>query len=78
MAVENTACAMPLTNVGTAGAGAAAAAADAPGNVAALGRHRLPARAGTHDARQRHVAVIALAIARRLPICIPSPLVDPH
>src|ERR1700754_1137549 len=71
---ENTFCASPLTNVGTAGAGSGAGADMAPGNVADFGGIGFAdaAPAPTTPASAT-VAVRAPAAARRLPICIRDP-----
>jgi len=66
---------MPLTNVGTAGAGAAAAAAT-PGNVAPFGG--TGAAEAPLAATTAAMAEIAPAAAKRLPLCIPAPLVDAY
>src|SRR5690349_19859362 len=74
-----TACHMPFTNVGTAGAGAASAdgtAADAA--VVFGGSGDAPAELVATTPASAAVTVNALAFARRFPNSIPStPLVDP-
>src|SRR3954447_2280972 len=77
---ENTFCARPLTNVGTAGAGsgagAGAGAAAIAGNVAPFGGSGVAAAELTPTASAIDT-VNAPAVARRLPISIPDPLLDP-
>src|SRR6201999_694602 len=74
---ENTFCASPLTNVGTAGAGSGAGAAAIAGNVAPFGGSGFAAALPTPTASAIDT-VIAPAVARRLPTCIPDPLNGPN
>src|SRR4051795_6748815 len=74
-ALENTFCARPFTNVGTAGAGSGAGAAATPGNVAVFGGSGFAVAPLTPTTpASAAVAVIAPALARRFGISIPRPL----
>src|SRR5690242_3355203 len=73
---EKTFCERPLTNVGTAGAGSGAGAAATAGNVAPFGGSGFAAALPTPTA-SANVTVIAPAEAKRLPITIQTPSMDP-